>query len=220
MMRGTWLAGCSLTTLLLMTGGLMTGCNQQTGAPASAQSGGVAVIDLDDVASQLGRDAEITQKLKLKQEELNGKLAQVKNVIVNQIKLKQVEFGEELNDQQRQHLQAMQVQGNVTLKQAQNQAVQLLQAHRAELIKSFRDQVTPFAKQVAAQKGMTTIVPKNDMIISVEPSAEISSSVAQLMKAKGYTAQPLTTPNAPAGDEPAFGAGEIQQVGHEQPAGN
>ncbi len=196
---------------------LMAGCNQQNATPALTQktTGGLAVIDLDAVASQLGRDADITKQLKAKQDELNGKIVQAKNIFVNQIKTKQKEFGAEPTLEQKQQLQAMEVQANMTLKQAQSQAVQILQTHRSKLIRAFRDQVTPYAKQVAAQKGMTTIVPKSEMIMSVESSAEISTQVAELMKSQGYNkSQPITPAVTAENDDPAFG-GDIQPVNHE-----
>lgn len=212
-MHARFVSSMALVGLIVI---LLAGCNQQSAPPALTQkaNGGVAVIDLDAVAAQLGRDTEITRQIKIKQDELNGKIAQAKSVFINQIQTKQKEFGDEPTLEQKQQLQAMQVQANMTLKQAQQQAAQLLQNHRTLLIRAFRDQVTPYAKQIAAQKGMTTIVPKNDMIISVEPSAEISLAVAELMKSQSYQAQPIT-PAAPSEhDDPAFG-GDIQQVGHE-----
>ncbi len=199
---------------------LLAGCNQQPAAPAMTQktTGGVAVIDLDSVAAQLGRDAEISKQIKAKQDELNGKIVNAKNIFINQIKTKQTEFGPEPTQQQMQQLQAMQAQANIALRQAQQQAVQVLQSHRGQLVRAFRDQVTPYAKQVAAQKGMTTIVPKSEIIMSVEPSAEISLAVAELMKSKGYKGTPIVPAASADGNDPAFGGDEIQQVGHEMPA--
>ena len=195
-----------------MVAAIACGCGNST-TPEQAQTGSVAVIDLDSVAKELGRDVEITRKLKTKQNELNGQLAALKNAFLTQIQAKQKEFGTPLTEEQQKQLKAMQIETNYRLQQAQAQARAAIANYRQQLVAEFRKEVLPHAQTVAKEKGFSTIVPKNDMIISVEPVAEIAGLVATEMKSKGLN---YTAPAESTASTKKKNTSGVQQVSHEK----
>jgi len=168
----------------------LTGCgskNQQS--DSGSDTGDVAVIDLDKVAKELGRDAQMVNSLQQRQETLNQKLLAVQTSFRNQIAEQKRKVGDEPIREEAQHLLRMQQQANIQLNQERQKAQTNLGYHKAQLITSFRDDVRPVALQVAAEKGLDLIVTKNDNVIfahhqEIDITDEVVSRLSAVSPAK------------------------------------
>lgn len=191
---------------------LSTGCGWVGGS-----SGGVAVVDLDEVAKQIGASEEMSQALAARENNLNGQLQSLKANYVQQLESKKFEFGEDRTEEETTQLVAMGRQVNLNLAQAQRNAQGNLSAHRAQLIAKFREQVIPHAEKIAKERGLSIVVPKNDgLLLTVDDSVNITSEVAAALKG---TWQPITvqSPTIAAGSgqtQPQPSGGQVQQATH------
>jgi len=163
-------------------------------AHATSRLGGVAIIDLDKLATQLGRDVQMVDSLQQQQQSLSEQLKVVQASFVEQIDQKKVEFGEELTDEQTQQLLGMQQQAGFKLNQARQRAIGNLNQHRVQLIASFREEVKPVVRKVAAAKGLSIVITKNDTVVFThEDTVDITDDVALALKAS----RPVKSPNPP-----------------------
>lgn len=166
----------------------LVGCGQQDVKPA-ADPGGVAVIDLDAVAKQLGRDVQMSNAAKQQADLLNEQLKQYQVTLRSQFDQKKNEFGveppeteEELKKQQTE-LQLIDRQLGTQLNQARAKAQQNLNASKLRLIYEFREEVKPVAQSVATELGLSTVVTKNDSVVFAYASAvDITERVAERMR--------------------------------------
>lgn len=167
--------------------GTMTavGCGLQSGQPQAASSGGLAVVDLDVVAKSIGRTQEINDLLKVRQNALNQELEKL-----------QAKFNQEIAEKKKEHsnppteeekaLEAQWEKNKLALQlQAKQQATQALQAYRQEQLIAFRNEIRPIAQEVAAARGLSVVIPKNEgFLLAVDPGVDITADVI-----KAYTAK-------------------------------
>ncbi len=166
----------------------LVGCGQQEVKP-TADPGGVAVIDLDAVAKQLGRDVQMSNAAKQQADLLNEQLTQYQVTLRGQFDQKKNEFGveppeteEELQKQQAE-LQLIDRQLGTQLNQARAKAQQNLNANKLRLIHDFREEVKPVAQSVATELGLSMVVTKNDSVVFAFSSAvDITDRVAERMR--------------------------------------
>ncbi len=179
--------------LVLLVAGLLTvgmaGCsNEETETVAS--TGGMAVIDLNEIAKQTGRDTEITEAIRQHEAKLNQQLldmqAQAKQQFDDQ--KAQVELRPALSAEDEQARQAeldrYEKQLNGQLAQAQAEAKRSALAYRQTLAKKFRDDVKKVAREAASDLGTTTILIKQDFLLSVDPTIDITDTVATRMASR------------------------------------
>ena len=181
-----------------------SGCGWFEG-PQSA--GGLAVVDLDEVARQVGADGEIAQALQTREASLNSQLQVMKANYVQQLKDRKELYGENPTEAQSQQLVSINRQINMNLISAQQKATSHLTSHRSELILKFRGQVGPIAEQIAKQRGLSIVVPKNDgWLLAVDESVDITNDVAEALKPNW---KPIVLPSAapaPTTDSPRIAA--------------
>lgn len=179
-----------------------SGCGTQTSGSADNSStpaahGGLAVIDLDRVAASLGREQEMEDELKQRQASLNDSLRELHQKAREEFDLKKQEYGEKPTDEQQQELQRIQNQLNTALANSQRKAQISLEVHKQELISKFRGDVRPIAQEIAASRGLSVVIPKNDgLLLSIDPGVDITSQVIERMQAKP-TAKPAAATPAP-----------------------
>lgn len=168
---------------------LFSGCGWQAGSAESdapAASGGVAIIDLDEVAKQLGRTDEMNEAIKEKQAALNSQLANIQTSFVEQFDARAQQYGDQPTPEQAQELQSIRQKIRLQLSQAQQQATNNFKWHRSSLINKFRDDVRPIAQQIAAERGLSIVVPKNEgLILALDPAVDITGAVIEAMAASG-----------------------------------
>jgi Skp family chaperone for outer membrane proteins len=164
------------------------GCNRPEGsASASRQTqnvlGAVAVLDLDALAQKLGRDKAMSQAIQQHQAALNEQLNNIKVSYEKEISEKQNQFGQSLSPEQSQLLTTLGRQAGANLNQAQQKAKSDLSQHAAQLVQQFRDEVKPIAHQIAAEKGISIIVTRNDTVVFDFTSAvDITEDVVRKMQ--------------------------------------
>ena len=178
----------------------LSGCNNKTpGLAGTSDSGGakapgvgtVAILDLDMVAKQLGRDKQMNNSIQQCQVTLNQQLAAIKASYEKQISEKQGEFGDTPTHEQVQHLASVRRQASVNLNQVQQKARNNLSQHGAQLIQRFRDEMKPIAREAAAEKGLSVIVTKNDNVIfDYDAAVDITEAVVQKMLARQASGSP------------------------------
>jgi Skp family chaperone for outer membrane proteins len=177
----------------------------QTAAAAKAAVGGVAIIDLDEVARRLGDDVKIVSDVKQRETLLNDSLQALQVSYTRQLEDKRREFGYSPNEAQQQELQQLDVNLGAKLQQAQLDAQRELAMHQNGLVTRLRERVRPVAKEVAAARGLPTIVVKNlDVLFHYDEAFNITDEVVEKLLAQGGTIDYPVAPAAPAsGYDPA-----------------
>ena len=175
---------------------------------AGEPSGGLAVVDLDEIAKQVGAESEIATALKYRETDLNSKLQVMRTNYIQQFKDRKDLYGENPTDEQNEQLVSINRQINLNLVNARQQAKSHLTTHRSELILKFREQVAPVAEQIAKERGLSIVVPRNEgWLLAVDDRIDITDDVANALKATWkpiVVTQPATAPSQPqiAGDAP------------------
>jgi Skp family chaperone for outer membrane proteins len=174
-----------------------TGCGQMGWSPSSSQRGGIAVVDLDKVAAETGRNRELAQSIQLAGDSLNQQLAKTVESAKEQLEAKKKGYGEELTESEQKELSQWTVSANNQLTQIQSQARQKYEQFKQQQIAQFRQDVKPIAQEVAAKRGLSVVVPKNEgLLLAVDPGIDITDDVIKVMREKRpMPAQPVATPS-------------------------
>lgn len=171
----------------------LAGCDKPLGAagsgnptsdstPSARPSGGVGVVDLDVVAKQLGRDAEMSATLKERVTALNDRLTAMKENLTRLYDAKREKFGDQPDEEQQKQLVAMQERMDAQLIETKRKADGELGVLRQQLVDQFREQTKPILKEVAASRGLSIVIPKNNaLLLTIDPGVEITDEVVQKM---------------------------------------
>ncbi len=174
-----------LSTMLVVSTLVITGCNQ-----SADLAGRVAIVDLDSVADQLGREAAIVSAIKQREATLSQQVAGAKSSYEIQLRDTKAQLGTEPTKQQAQQFAQLQQQANLKLKQVAQQAQNNLKQHRAQLLQQFREEAKSVAQQVARERGFSLVVTKNDSIVlAFDGTSDITAAVTQRMQALSHTAR-------------------------------
>jgi len=178
---------------------LLLGCGTESffsdaSNTTAGSTGGVAVIDVDIVARELGRFDEIMEAVSKRELSLNSQLAEIQQSYQEQVKSEKVEIGPNPSGADVSRVTELEQQLTAQLTQAQKEARSELQQYKIGMINQFRDKVRPIAQQVASEKGLNVVVSKNDdVVFSFVPSVDVTAAVVALMQ----KTSPATDPNAP-----------------------
>lgn len=175
--------------LVVAVGGvlcLVAGCGQknqdQSVAKADKQVGGVGVVDLDLVAKRLGRDIEMSNAVQERLTSLNNKLTTLRGSLRRLYDEKKEKFGDEPTAEQEKELRATEDRMERELLDVKRKAEVELSNYRQQLVDQFREQAKPVLREVAAARGLSIVVPKNDgLLLSIDPAVEITDEVASRM---------------------------------------
>lgn len=178
--------------LLLFTPGLLIGCGQFTSTPQDAAlRGNVAVVDLDEVANQLGLGQQWSSVLSEKQSVVNQQLAGFQQKLSEQLEQKRSQTttanGSDaaLLENQQVQLASYQQELNDKLRRAQDEAKKHLSEERSRIIQHYRQQAELVSAEVAKQKGFDVVLTKNDSVVLTYTSgADITQEVAKQLKRK------------------------------------
>ena len=142
----------------------------------------MAVVDLDEVARRSGRDLQLNRAVRERKDSLNRQLKEYHTSLRDQYGSKQREFGDRTTQQTEQQLKTIEDQFNLRLNQAQREASQDLSRHRLRLIQQFREEVIPVAREIAAARGLSIVIPKNEtLFLTYDPGIDITDEVASRM---------------------------------------
>jgi len=164
---------------------------------STAGSGGVAVIDVDFVARELGRFDEIMDAVNERERSLNSQLAEIQRSYQDQVQTEKSGFGPNPSGADLTRVSELERQLTLQLTQAQKEAQGELQQFKVGMINSFRDKVRPIAQQVANEKGLSLVVSKNDdVVFSFAPSVDVTAEVLAMMR-QSATSALTSEANAP-----------------------
>lgn len=166
---------------------LMVGCQKSTEGPSAA--GGIAVIDLDRVARELGSDKQITTAIQQRQAALNKQLVGIANAYIKQLDEARKTV-ETKNEKSPVSLAQYEQKANKNLGVAKRQAQQNLSQHRGQLVKQFRDAVRPAAREAAKARGLGVIVTKQEgLLFDCAQECDITADVISRLRTKSATQQ-------------------------------
>lgn len=152
--------------------------------PTSPAFYGVAVIDLDALAAQLGTLKAIQQVVNDKQGELESNLTTLQTAYQEELSAVLKKQGEKPSDSQKTSTRALMQELSSNVNQYRNQAQKDLVTLRQKLVDDFRNQVKPVARRIALRRGCPIVLSKHDkVLLSFEPEVDITSTVAAEMLA-------------------------------------
>lgn len=167
-------------------------------SPSQTVTGGVAVIDLDQLAEKLGRDVAMTNSIRDQSASLNQQLSNLQNSLLSQVEEKEQKLGDIPTEEQSKELQGIKRQAGINLNQARQKAQAVLNQHSQQLVSRFREEVRPLAREVADEKGLSVVVTKNDSVVfTFQDAIDITGEVALRMRSVRQSTSTDTDAAAP-----------------------
>ena len=165
---------------------------------ALAQSGGVAVLDIDEVARQLGVEEKVRVDLLSMQNNLNTELQKTQAALQNQMVGVERAAGQNPTEEQRRQILATNQQLNAEFNRLRTQAQQTLAQERVRLINEFRIKLEPIAQKAAKAKGLDIVLMKvTPPVFSFAPEVDITIDTTKLAEEAGMKVEAAAAP-APA----------------------
>jgi Skp family chaperone for outer membrane proteins len=179
-----------------------------------AGSGGdipVGVVNVDKVAEDLGWQREMKANFESVEKQLSNAWQDKKNQYDAEVNAQAKRYGlppgAKLTPQQDQELGQMIQMRQQVLGQLQQAAQQRMGAYRGEWIKQYRDALDPAIRAVANEKRVRIILMKNDGMMFVDTTTDLTDAVTAAAKAKPPILSAVPIPQLPPVQElPAPGA--------------
>ena len=184
---------------------------------ASAQQGGVAVLDIDRAAKELNVDQAVLGELKSIEVDLNKELNQIRTNLQNRMNQLEAQANQQKTPENQQRLVAANQQLNQQFNQVKAQAQGKMAAERVKRINEFREKLQPIALAAAKERGLAVVLTKSPQVYAFVEAVDITDDVIKGAKAAGLEqepppapaaapAAPATTPEAASDDaKPATG---------------
>lgn len=183
---------------------------------AGAQQGGVAVLDIDAVARQLGVEEKVRVDLIGMQNQLNQELQRTQSQLQNQMTGVEQSAGANPTEEQRRQILATNQQLNAEFNRLKAQAQQTLAQERVRLINEFRIQLEPIALKAAEEKGLDVVLMKvTPPVFTYASSVDITEATAKMAEDAGMKVESPAEPAAPV----ATPTGGIEPSGGEKAKG-
>lgn len=145
---------------------------------------GVAIVDLDRVVKELGRDTQMAGELIGQQNTFQKQLAAVQNGIVDKLTKMKDELGTEPAPEKLQEFNKTKQQLQLQYNGLHQQAITKIGLRREQLVGEFRDEARPVAEQIAKSIGATTVMTRTDSVLTiVDDAIDITDQVIEQMKA-------------------------------------
>ncbi|MCY2962274.1 MAG: OmpH family outer membrane protein [Planctomycetota bacterium] len=178
------------------------GCgNQGSGGPQAQtgkSNGGVGVVDLDGVAKALGRDMTMESDAEQKLAQLNEELTALQEALNKQFADKREELGEDLTDDDKRQLLVAKNKLEIQFRDKKLAAERKLLTHKQKLLGQFREETKPILKELAAERGLSIVIPKDPMLLlTVTPEYDLTDAVVVQMQ-KLQSTKPATADATPA----------------------
>lgn len=165
---------------------------------ALAQQGGVAVLDIDAVARQLGVEEKVRVDLLNMQNSLNQELQKTQSALQNQMMGVERAAGQNPSEEQRRQIVATNQQLNSEFNRLKAQAQNTLAQERVRLINEFRIQLEPIALKAAKEKGLHVVLMKvTPPVFTYATEVDITEATAKLAEEAGMRVEAAAAP-APA----------------------
>ncbi|NLT69354.1 MAG: OmpH family outer membrane protein [Verrucomicrobiaceae bacterium] len=173
--------------------------------PALAQKGGVAILDIDEVARQLGVEEKVRVDLLNMQNSLNTDLQRTQTTMQDQMTRVEQTAGENPTEEQKKQIFATNQQLNEEFNRIKGQAQQTLAQERIRMINDFRSRLEPIALQAAEASGLEIVLMKvTPPVFAYATSVDITQATIKLALDAGMQVQPAAeTAPVPAPSTPA-----------------
>lgn len=153
--------------------------------PLLAQSG-VAIVDLDAVAKELGVLDHITESLKSETTALNTQLKTMQENLQAQMNKVIKELGDTPSKEQKQKAALTNRELEIQFQKARGQAMKKVQSQRVNLISKFRADLKPYALEEAKKKNcsvvLNTVMPP---VYAFDSSVDITLTLIATAKKAG-----------------------------------
>ena len=126
--------------------------------PLTAAEGGVAIVDLDAVAKELGVLDFIAVTLENRKVELDAELGKVQKNLQEQLNRTVKLVGDNPNDEQKKQVAITRREMEIQFQQARGRASQVIQAEKLKLINDFRKELKPHALEAAKKKKLYVVL--------------------------------------------------------------
>jgi Skp family chaperone for outer membrane proteins len=167
--------------------------------PAMAQKGGVAILDIDEVARQLGVEEKVRVELLNMQNNLNADLQRTQTTMQNQMSGVEKAAGETPTEEQQKQIFATNQQLNEEFNRIKSRAQQTLVEERVRMINEFRSRLEPIALKAAEAQGLEVVLMKvTPPVFAYATSVDITQATTKLALDAGMqvTAPAETAPVA------------------------
>lgn len=180
---------------------------------ASPSAGNVAMIDLQRVATALGRDQQMQDQVTQYRQEIRETLKNRFQDLEAKLTADRETAGKNPTDEQKAALERRRLEANQAYRREATEAERQRQIKEFQLIEEFRAYVSPYARQIAKERGFTIVmIHRNDLVLAVDPAADITDAViAQTTSGLAPPASlPSPSPTTVPSSEPSNEAGSGQ----------
>ena len=158
------------TGLLMLLALSLTACEMDN-------SGRVAVIDLDQIASVTGRDKVINESVQTFSKNQQVQLTTLRDQLRNNIEQEQKKLGKKPAKNKQEKVNQLTQTAELKLRQEVTKVEEAVGQLRVKLVMDFKKEVEPVARRVATQRGMSVIMIKQNGMLYVAPAADITDGV-------------------------------------------
>ena len=169
---------------------------------ASAQQGGVAVLDIDRTAKELNVDQAVLGELKSIEVDLNKELNQIRTNLQTRMNQLEAQANQQKTPENQQKLMAANQQLNQQFNQVKAQAQGKMAAERVKRINEFREKLQPIALAAAKERGLSVVLTKSPQVYAFVEAVDITDDVIKEAKAAGLEEEAPPAPVAPAAPAP------------------
>lgn len=172
-----------LKLVLLCTAVLISACQQPGG---SAEK--VAVIDLNEIATVTGEDVAIREQVDATRVQLTEQLQTLLGTLEAELVAERVKLGPNPGEADLQRVQALTMQAQQQMGEAQNQAQIQVGALEARLAEEFSDAIRPLAQLEAQSSGANLVLAKDAYIFWSADAINITDAVVAAWQRKADAA--------------------------------
>ncbi len=162
------------------------------------EAGGVAVLDIDEVARQLGVEEKVRVDLASLQKRLNQDLQRTQGQLQSEMNGVQKAAGENPTEKQLTQIRATGQQLNSEFARLKAQAEQTLAQERVRVINEFRIKLEPIARDAAAELGLDVVLMKvMPPVFTFAPEVDITAATVKLAIEAGLKVEPKAATPSP-----------------------
>jgi len=164
---------------------------------------GIAVVDLDRVAKELGRDVLMANDFKANQNSLLNELTTIQKDANEKLKKMEEDLGADAPAEEKQKLKQTADAAQLGFNQLQKQADAKLSQRRDFLVANFRQEARPIVDRVAKAQGAKVVV-TDSVLFTFDHTIDITNAViAEMRMNPPAPAAPLPVPAPAVAQEPA-----------------
>ena len=177
----SWPGAAFLFAVLTMASGCQDA--QPAASTAPVASGGVAVVDLDEVARRTGRDQQMLAQVEQFRQQKNEEVATAQAELQKKLEEFQASLGDDPTPEQQQQLALVQRKLAADFTAIAQQATAAVQQFKQNTVKQYRDDVRPLAREIAASRGLQVVITHQDSFqLAVDPHCDITDELATRLK--------------------------------------